>query len=80
MGWDDTTIPLRLRRVRVITVLENTPTRLKAEIRSGWSVSRRPPCGHKCRRVHNTRPKHPGSGHGGTADDAGMAAPAVCVR
>ena len=57
MGWDDTTLPLRLRRVRVITVLENTPTRLKAEIRSGWSVSRRPPCGHKCRRVHDTRPR-----------------------
>ena len=45
MGWDDITIPLGLRGVRVIAVLENTPTRLKAEVRSGWSVSRHPRAG-----------------------------------
>ena len=55
MGWDDITIPLRLRAVRVIGVLENTLTRLKIEVRSGWSVSWCPSCGHKCWRVHDTR-------------------------
>ena len=57
MGWDDITIPLGLRAVRVMGVLENTPTRLKVKVRSGWSVSRCPSCGHKCRRVHDTRPR-----------------------
>lgn len=55
MGWDDITIPLRLRAVRVIGVLEDTLTRLKIEVRSGWSVSWCPSCGHKCSRVHDTR-------------------------
>ena len=55
MGWDDITIPLRLRGLRVVRVLENTLTRLKIEVRSGWSVSWCPSCGHKCSRVHDTR-------------------------
>ena len=58
MGWDDITIPLGLRGVRVVRVLENTPARLKVEVRSGWSVSRCPSCGFRCRRVHDTRPKN----------------------
>ena len=58
MGWDDITIPLGLRGVRVIAVLENTPTRLKVGVRSGWSVSRCPSCGFRCRRVHDTRLKN----------------------
>ena len=55
MGWDDITIPLRLRGLRVVRVLEDTLTRLEVEVRSGWSVSWCPSCGHKCWRVHDTR-------------------------
>ena len=81
MGWDDITIPLRLRAVRVIGVLENTLTRLKIEVRSGWSVSLCPSCGHKCSRVHdNPLQAGAGSDDDRTAGDAGVAAPAVRLR
>lgn len=40
MAWDDVTIRLHLRQVRVVRVLEETISRLEVEIESGWSVSR----------------------------------------
>ena len=57
MAWDDVTIRLHLRQVRVVRVLEKTISRLEVEIESGWSVYRCPSCGSECSRVHDTRPK-----------------------
>lgn len=57
MAWDDVTIRLHLRQVRVVRVLEETISRLEVEIESEGSVSRCPSCGFECRRVHDTRPK-----------------------
>ena len=48
-------VRLRLRRIRVVEVLVNTPAVLRVRVESSEKGPRWLYCGFKCRRVHDTR-------------------------
>ena len=55
MAVDVVRVRLGLRRIRVLEVLVDAPAVLRVRVESSESRPRRPYCGFKCRRVHDTR-------------------------
>ena len=55
MATDVMRVRLRLRQIRVVGVLVDTPVVLRVRVESPQTRVRCPDCGFKCYRVHDTR-------------------------
>ena len=55
MASDVMRVRLRLREIRVLAVVVDTPSELRVRVESTVRRPRCPHCGFKCHRVHDTR-------------------------
>ena len=77
MAGDVVRVRLRLRRIRVLEVLVDTPAVLRVRVESSVTCLRCPYCGFKCRRVHDIGEREVrDSGGVGPSHDVGVDAAA----